>query len=172
MVSDDHQDPLHPVRPHDPVLDAGPVARPPRFQEVLHVRPDPGDVLLRHLGDGPFERDRKRLGPVPVDAEHLVRPEHGVVRDEPLPAPDVGDPLGLGQLPFPLAEPSLHRLPLAHLPGQLVVGRGKLRRAIGDPGFQLDRGAFQGLPGPEPLRHHRREEQRGQGGGRVERLQG
>ena len=73
-----------------------------------------------------------------MDAEHLVGPGDPVLRDQPLPAPDAGHTLGLGQLALPLAEPPLGLLPLGHLAQELFVGGRQLGGAVANPTLQFD----------------------------------
>jgi len=121
--------------------------------------------------DGRLEGDGERLRGVPVDAVHLVRPRHPVLRYQPLPAPDVGDLLGLGELSLALPERSLSLLSLGDLAVQSLVGGGELGRPLPHPLLQLARGALQRLVGVHALRHHGGEEERAEGNRRVERLE-
>ena len=140
-------------------------------ERSVGVGPDPRGILGIHLVNGRLERDGKLLGDVPVDAVHLVGPREPILRDRPLPASDMGDLLGLGELPLALAEPPLGFLPFGDLLPELQVGFGELGGPLPHPRFQPGRGALQRLMGMQPLRHHGSEEERAEGDRRIERLE-
>jgi hypothetical protein len=138
---------------------------------LLDVRPNSGSILGIHLGNGHLEGGGKRLRDVPVDAIHLIGPRDPVLRDHPLPAPDVGDLLGLGELRLLLTKLLLGLLPLGDLVPQVQVGCVELGRPLPHPRVQLHRGALQRLVGLHPLHHQGGEEERAEGDRRVERLE-
>jgi hypothetical protein len=138
---------------------------------LLDGRPNSRSILGIHLGKGQLEGGGKRLRDVPVDPIHLIGPRDPIGRDHPLPAPDVGDLLGLGELPLLLAKLPLGFLPLGDLVPQVQVGCVELGRPLPHPGVQLDCGALQRLVGLHPLRHQGGEEERAEGDRRVERLE-
>ena len=62
----------------------------------LQVGADTCGVLFFDLRHRLLEREGERLREVPVDAVHLVRPDHPILRDRPLPIPDLRCLLDLG----------------------------------------------------------------------------
>src|SRR5215216_309286 len=138
---------LHAVIPSDAVLDVGEIMVISSSECLLDVRPNSRSILGIHLRNGHLEGGGKRLWDVPVDAIHLIGPRDPVLRDHPLPAPDVGDLLGLGELRLLLTKLLLGLLPLGDLVPQVQVGCVELGRPLPHPRVQLHRGALQLLVG-------------------------
>src|SRR6266508_3492938 len=100
---------------NDPVLDVGKLLTSTSLKYRLHVRSDASDVVLCYLFHRLLEREGELLWEESVDAEHLVRPRHSVLRDQPLPASDLGCFLSFGQLTLALSQSSIGLVPLDDL---------------------------------------------------------
>ena len=78
---------------------------------------DEGAVVGVDVGEERFVGHVDLAGREAVHAEQLVGPGHDVAGDVPVPRPETGHCLGLGQLPFPLPERLLGPLLLSDVPG-------------------------------------------------------
>ena len=94
-----------------------------------------------------------------MDAVHLVRPGHSILRDHPLPVPDLRRLLDLGELPLSLSKPSVGVVALGDLLFQPFVRGGEFGRSPSNPVFQLGGSALQVFTSARSFGHQSGEEQ-------------